>query len=312
MNSVEAPVDVVARSPDLGMLPELAAAMDRAKSLEMFRRIVRSRQFDWNTQQEQIKGRVKTLIYLSYGQESIAAAVSMVLPEAWVLGQHRAHSVYLCFGGDLTALVDEMLELPTGCNGGMGGSPPVQDFKNRIVGHNGLIGDQVPVACGLALRVKSRGEQVVCFLGDGAMEEDYVLAAMGFAATRSLPILFVCEDNDLSVLTTTEVRRSWSATRVAESFGLRAKDITDDPWLIEHTARELSDCLPALLNVRTCRNLWHVGTGNDGPPEWDRYELTKQQFYEMQMGAEIEAIEREISDEMSELWRKRLQIQSES
>jgi len=312
MASVDVETGTTARSPDFGKLQGLAAAMDRADSLEMFRRIVRSRQFDWHTQQEQIKGRVRTLIYLSYGQESIAAGVSMVMKGSWIFGQHRAHSVYISFGGDLTALVDEMLELPTGCNGGMGGSPPIQDFKNRIVGHNGLIGDQVPVACGLALRVQPRGERVICFLGDGAMEEDYVLAAMGFAATRKLPILFVCEDNDLSVLTTTEVRRSWSATKVAESFGLRARDISDDPWLVEHTTRELSDCLPALLNVRTCRNLWHVGTGNDGPPEWDRYELTKQQFYEMQMGPEVDAIEREISDEMSELWRKRLQIQSES
>ena len=28
--------------------------------------------------------------------------------------------------------------------------------------------------------------------GDGAAEEDYVLAAMGFAATHKLPVLFVC------------------------------------------------------------------------------------------------------------------------
>ena len=310
MTSIEGHSSVAERSPDFGMVRGLSAAMDRADSLEMFRRIVQSRQFDLNTQQEQIAGRVKTLIYLSYGQESIAAGVSMAMPEAWVFGQHRAHSVYICFGGDLTALVDEMLELPTGCNKGMGGSPPIQDFEKRIVGHNGLIGDQVPVACGLALRVQPRGEKVVCFLGDGAMEEDYVLAAMGFAATRGLPILFVCEDNDLSVLTTTAVRRSWSAEKVAESFGLAARDITDDPWLVAHTARELCDSLPALLNVRTCRNLWHVGTGNDGPPEWDRYELTKQQLYGLQMGEETDAIEREVSDSMRELWRTRLQIQS--
>ena len=40
-------------------------------------------------------------------------------------------------------------------------------------------------------------------------EEDYVLSALGWAATKNLPILFVVEDNNLSILTEKKVRRVW-------------------------------------------------------------------------------------------------------
>ena len=68
-----------------------------------------------------------------------------------------------------------------------------------MYGHVGLIGDQVPVAAGFSL-VKN-DKITVCYFGDGAAEEDYVLATLGFASQKKLKILFICDDNNLSVLT---------------------------------------------------------------------------------------------------------------
>jgi acetoin:2,6-dichlorophenolindophenol oxidoreductase subunit alpha len=205
--------------------------------------------------------------------------------------------------------VDELLGLPTGCCGGMGGSPPIQDMDKRIIGHVGLIGDQVPVAAGVALT--NPNDQVICFFGDGAAEEDYVLAALGFAGSRNLNLLFVCEDNDLSVLTPTSVRRNWKITDVAASFGLETVDIADDPWLVAHWANRLKG-RPALMNVQTCRDTWHVGTGNDGPPEWNRFQLMKDEMAKIGLGQEARTIEHDATAEVEELWARRLQIQSES
>lgn len=300
------------RNPSLGAIESLPGQFDRDWSLEMFRRLVTCRAFDARARQAQIDGALRTLIYLSYGQEAVATGISMAMQGSWVLGQHRAHAMYLTFGGRPRELADELLGLPTGSNAGMGGSPPIQDIERRIIGHNGLIGDQVPVACGVALRVMRKGEKVVCFFGDGAAEEDYVLAALGFAASKKLPILFVCEDNDLSVLTPTRDRRTWETSEVARSFGLASADISDDPWLVAHWADRMSTQLPALLNVRTARNVWHVGTGTDGPPEWNRYELVVQTLRELQLGSEVERIEREVGEEIGTLWDERLRIQSAS
>lgn len=297
------------RFPEYGAIAGLAESWSVERCLELFRRMCLIRHFELRVQRAAIDRQVKCLIYLALGQEAVAAGVSMAGLGAWVLGQHRGHSIYLAFGGRMERLIDELLGLPSGCCGGMGGSPPIHDIERRIVGHSGLIGDQVPIAVGLAMGAP--GENVITFFGDGAAEEDYVLAAMGHAATLRLPLLFVCEDNDLSVLTPARVRRSWNVADVARGFGLEAADIADDPWLVAHWAESMMAAgRPALLNVRTCRAVWHAGTGSDGPPEWDRFALTYGKMLELGLGAPARAIEAETIELVDRIWTARLQTPS--
>lgn len=291
------------------MIAGLPEACPREVSLEMFHRICKARFFDEQAYRACEKNLLKALIYLSAGQESIAAAVSTVITDSHLFTQHRGHAPYLCFGGDPIKLIDELLGLPSGCCGGMGGSPCIQDPEIRMIGHEGLIGEHVPIAVGAALG--NPEATVICFFGDGAVEEDYFLGALGFAATRKLRVLFVCEDNDLSVLTPTSDRRTWHLHDVARSFGMESVDITDDPWLIRHHTLELSKKgLPALLNCRTCRLYWHVGAGQDGVPEWDRFALVKQTLEKLGLGAEAQQIEEDSRKNTEALWKSRLLIPS--
>lgn len=296
------------RTAEYGMIPGLAEKCPRETTLEMWRRICFVRYFEYCVREAHMRKDVQCLIYLGVGQESIAAATSVAMEDAWVTFQHRCHTLYLAFGGNPTALVDELLGLPTGCNKGMGGSNCLQDIDNKIVGHNGLIGDNVPVACGVAY-VK-RNEKHICFFGDGAAEEDYVMGALAFAATHKLPILFICDDNDLSVLTPTKDRRNWKVHELAKSLGMPAVDITDDPWLIEHYSREFSENLPALINIRECREFWHQGTGVDGDPEWNRFTLVKSKLADLGLASEAEKIEAEMKEKAQNLWNERLRIRS--
>ncbi len=297
-----------ARSADFGALPQLAETSSKENSIEMFRRMCLSRFFDEQAYQASKEGLLKSLIYLSAGQESIAAAISTVMSGSYIFTQHRGHAPYLCFGGDLEKFIDELLGLPTGCCKGMGGSPCIQDPKIRMIGHEGLIGEHVPIAVGAAYA--DRSSRVVCFFGDGAVEEDYFFGALGFAATHKLPILFVCEDNDLSVLTPTRDRRTWQIHDIARAFGISAIDIADDPWLVQHHAQEMSKKLPGFLNVRTCRYYWHVGAGQDGPPEWDRFALVQEKLRAMGLGARAAAVEKETKEHVESVWKRRLQTQS--
>ncbi len=300
--------EVKLRSQSLGELPNLAETCNADTSLEMFRRMCRIRYFEFQVAKFSSKGFIKCPVYLSIGQESIAASISTVMTGSYVFAQHRAHSVYLAFGGDTIKLIDELLGLSSGCCGGMGGSPPIQDRNVKMIGHEGLIGEHIPIAVGAALG--SGKEKVVCFFGDGAVEEDYIYGAIGFAATHKLPILFVCEDNDLSVLTPKRERRSWKIDEVARAMGISSIDITDDPWLIRHYVEGFSNHLPAFFNIRTCRGLWHVGTGTDGPPEWNRFELVKSKLKDLGLINKAETIEQEIKESIESLWDERLQIQS--
>lgn len=289
------------RSPDLGLRAEAAASFAPEQSLELFRRICRCRAFDREVARACETGRIACPVYLSLGQEAVAAALSLVLPAALIFTQHRCHAYYLAFGGPPAGLRDELLGRPEGSSGGRAGSNCLQwnGAETTMFGHHGLIGENVPLAVGAAL---GSGRLTLCVFGDGAAEEDYVAPALGFAATHRLPILFVCEDNDLSILTPTRVRRNWRLTDLAGGLGLPALELSDDPWSVAHAARDAARRLPGLLNVQVCRERWHVGVGTDGPPEWDRYALVCRRLDAMGLAAERRAVEDAVRREMESLW----------
>ena len=265
------------------------------------------REFELQAYEKRKDNAFKTLIYLCLGQESIYASVNLALPKVSIFGQHRGHGIYLAYGGKPEKLVDELIGLKTGTNKGMGGSPPVFDKKIGMFGHVGLIGDQVPVAAGYSLMKKNL--TTLCFFGDGAAEEDYVLATLGFVKKNNLKIIFICDDNDLSVLTPTRDRRKWSLTEVAKSFGLNTLDITDDPLTIYHSIKKLKKDLPALINIRTCREYWHEGAGKDEPDKnfWNRYQIIKNFFIKNNEYNFVKNCENKNKDWSKKLWEKRLQ-----
>ena len=244
----------------------------------IFKKICMTRFFELEVQKKRKENKIRNLIYLCLGQEAVYASVSEVFKKPNVFFQHRGHGAFLCFGGNSIKLRDELLGLKTGTNKGMGGSPCIVDKSKSIYGHVGLIGDQVPVSAGFSLINKNT--TTICFFGDGAAEEDFVLATLGFAAHRKLKILFVCDDNDLSVLTKTKDRRHWKLAEVAKSFGLTSADITDDPITIFETTQKLKNKLPALINIKTCREYWHEGYQKDKrkTSDWNRFEIEKNFF----------------------------------
>lgn len=296
------------RSVNCGIISDISSRFNSEISLEIFRRMCRVRYFETGVVEAVKEGFLTYPVYLSLGQEVISAAMSLVIPKFQIFAQHRCHATYLSFGGNPLKLRDELLGLPTGTSGGRSGSNCIQCHENGITmwGHHGLIGENVPQAVGAAL---GSGRSTVCFFGDGAAEEDYVFAAMGFAVTHKLPVMFVCEDNNLSILTTVETRRSWSITNVARGLGMPAMDIADDPWTIFMRTKELKNNLPCFLNIYVCRAHWHVGVGTDGPPEWDRFSMVKDEMKKQGLWDEAQQIEMETQSSMERLWDKRqLQI----
>jgi TPP-dependent pyruvate/acetoin dehydrogenase alpha subunit len=295
------------RSKDFGTIPGVSKEFTEEQTLAMFRRICLVRAFDLNVKSAYDGGRIKCPVYLSFGEESVASARSVVYGKPFIFGQHRCHDLYIAFGGNLVALIDELLHRPTGCAKGMGGSASIHDQSIGMYGHSGLMGDQIPISVGFAL---GSGKRTLAVMGDASAEEDYVQSSMGYAAHKKLPILFVCMDNGLSILTKTQVRRSWSMADVARAFGMEAVEITDDPWLIMHHVKALADSShPLFLNVHVVRHLWHAGTGNDGPPEWDRFALVKNELEKLGLGRAAEQIEAESKTYIDGLWEKQLMIE---
>lgn len=256
--------------------------LDQSFAQRVFERADLARAFEEEAFRRIQNRDIRIPTYLSAGQEYAPATLAVMLEAAGITQrqifiQHRGHSTYICFGGDMDELTLELLGDPLGCAYGMGGSASIHSVPANIYGHDGLMGSHGPISVGMcyANRIPT-----ICFVGDAAAEEDYFLGAIGWASTKRLPILFVVEDNNLSILTEKKVRRSWEMDNVARAFGMHAFDVEDDPEAIldcfEDPGRLFAE--PMLLNIRTNRLFWHAGAGIDSTETFDRHSEFARRF----------------------------------
>ena len=67
--------------------------------------------------------------------------------------------------------------------------------------------------------------------------------------------------------------------------------------------------LPGLINIRTVRHLWHSGTGTDGEPEWNRYQLVLDELGKLGLSEHAEQIDRDNRHQVNQLWEEQQQKQ---
>ena len=159
------------------------------------------------------------------------------------------------------------------------------------------MGSQVPISVGHCYETK---HPTIVFMGDASSEEDYVGSAIGWASTKNLPILFVVEDNNLSILTEKKVRRNWNMHELAKGYKVDAYDIEDDPTIIADHLKDVFNG-PLLLNIRTVRKYWHSGAGIDGD-YFDRFEWMKENLQ-----FDTSSIDENNKNKVEALWQSRLE-----
>jgi pyruvate dehydrogenase E1 component alpha subunit len=118
----------------------------------------------------------------------------------------------------------EMFGKVEGCSRGRGGSMHLFDAARRFYGGNAIVAGGIPVAVGLALADKLRGDKHVtaCFFGDGAVVEGAFHESMNLAALWKLPVLFLCENNQYAM--GTAIERYESQTDLARKANAYAMD----------------------------------------------------------------------------------------
>jgi TPP-dependent pyruvate/acetoin dehydrogenase alpha subunit len=267
--------------------------------LEVFKKTSLCRNFEIEAFKYVQQKKINLPVYLSAGQETISASLSVICKQLnkkpLIFGQHRCHSLYLSYGGNVKKLILELLGNHNGCTYGMGGSASIHSKKINMFGHDGHMGTQVPIATGACFESK---KPTLVFMGDASAEEDYVLGALGWASTKNLPIVFIVEDNNLSILTEKKVRRNWHMHDVAKSFKMLGYNITDNPVDILKYKKFLFK-KPILLNVNTHRLFWHSGAGIDSEKTFDRYKYLKNKI-----GVEAQRIDDFYKSKMRLLWEK--------
>jgi acetoin:2,6-dichlorophenolindophenol oxidoreductase subunit alpha len=172
--------------------------------LEMQRRMLRIRLFDERASKMVKRGEIPGTVHTSIGQEAQVVGACMALADKdYMTGNHRSHGHPIGKGAALGPLMAELVGKATGVCGGKGGSMHLADFKVGSLGESGIVGSSIPIATGAALSSKVLNKKAVslAFFGDGASNQGCLYEAMNLASVWSLPIVFLCENNQYALST---------------------------------------------------------------------------------------------------------------
>jgi 2-oxoisovalerate dehydrogenase E1 component len=229
-------------------------------------------------------------VHTSIGQEAVAAAPIAALQEGdLIAGSHRAHHhflsklLYHAVGPAWNPLeaqlpeegrevvrrtMAEIMGLAPGYCGGRGGSMHLRCAEAGVLGTNAIVGGGIPLATGAAFAQKrlGTGRVVVCFFGDGAVNQGSFHEALNLAGLWKLPILYFIENNRYAVGTPAEASAAVTPLAVrAGSYGMQGLILEgyDVPALYgcmaEAVARVRAGGGPVLIEALCYRHYHHAG-----------------------------------------------------
>lgn len=184
---------------------------------EALRKMYLIRRFEEGAEDSYTRGLIHGTMHLSIGQEASAVGACMALSdEDKITSTHRGHGHCVAKGADVSKMFAEFFGKETGYCKGRGGSMHIADVDKGNLGANGIVGGGLPIAVGAALSAKrlNTGAVTVCFFGDGANNEGAFHEALNMAAIWKLPVVFVCENNQYGMSTSTE--RSTAVASIAD------------------------------------------------------------------------------------------------
>jgi TPP-dependent pyruvate/acetoin dehydrogenase alpha subunit len=242
-------------------------------NLELYRKMVLIRKTEEAICLHYSEDEMKTPVHLSLGEEAIAAGVIHALaPEDQIFGTYRSHGIYLARTSETDKFFAELYGKATGLLKGKAGSMHLSAPEYGLMGTSAIVSGIIPVAVGAAYAAKASGSGriVAAFFGDGATEEGVFWESVNAACLMKLPLLFVCEDNELAVFTRKVHRRGFeSLPAILEHFRCVVfSDSTTDVELIYHLTLEAIESIktkrqPCFLNLSYYRYLEHVGVQED-------------------------------------------------
>lgn len=229
-------------------------------------------------------------VHTSIGQEAIAAAsVAALKTSDKFFGTHRSHHQFLSkvlqyyvpetWNPVLEKLPNEaetvirrtlaeIMGLADGYCGGRGGSMHLRDKNAGFLGSNAIVAGGIPLATGTAFMEKyyNTGNVVVCFFGDGAINQGAFHEACNLAGLWNLPIIFFLENNEYAVATKIEDSCAVSELSVrASSYGMDAhivdgNDIPAIYQLMNSVSNDIrKNSRPCFVEAKCYRRFHHAG-----------------------------------------------------
>ena len=156
--------------------------------------------FEEKVAQEFNKGNIRAPIHLYYGnEEQIINVFKNVKKQDWVFCSWRSHYQCLLKGVPENILMNDIVN----------GKSISLCFPEYKIYSSAIVGGSIPIALGAAwaIKFKNKKEKVFCFMGEMTSETGIVHECIKYSTNHELPIIFIIEDNEKSVMTDT--RSTW-------------------------------------------------------------------------------------------------------
>jgi len=218
--------------------------------------------------------KINGFCHLYNGQEAVAIGSIRALDLArdYVLTGYRDHGHALACGMDPKTIMAELYGKATGSSHGKGGSMHLFDAKRHMLGGNGIVGAQIPIATGVAfasaynfkLGKTSDMGVTLCYFGDGAIHQGAFHESLNLAKLWQLPVIYIVENNAFGM--GTAVRRASSVVDFdvkAKSYNIEGRIVDGmDILAVYDAVREVvADARktgnPYLLDIKTYRYRGH-------------------------------------------------------
>lgn len=240
---------------------------DKKQLLKAYTQMVLIRRFEEKAGQLYGMGLIGGFCHLYIGQEAVVVGIQTAMQsQDTVVTSYRDHGHMLACDMDPKGVMAELTGREDGYSKGKGGSMHMFSREKNFFGGHGIVGAQVPIGAGMAFAHKYKGDKgiSVAYMGDGAANQGQVYEAMNMAALWKLPVVFVIEDNQYGMGTSTKrASASIDFSKRGEPWGIpgRQADGMDlfavreaAQWAVDHAR---SGEGPALLHMKTYRYRGH-------------------------------------------------------
>jgi len=130
--------------------------------LELYKQMVRIRTFETAASKIFAAGEMPGFIHLVLGEEAMCAGTVVPLrKDDCIFTTHRGHGHCVVKGADLKRMMAELFGRIDGCCRGRAGSMHFADIESGCMGSNGVVGQGIPIALGVAYAQKYRKTDAV-------------------------------------------------------------------------------------------------------------------------------------------------------
>jgi pyruvate dehydrogenase E1 component alpha subunit len=241
--------------------------MNRDEAFDLYRQMLLIRRFEERCAQLYVEGKIGGFLHLYIGQEAVGVgAMSLLRPDDYFITSYRDHGYALARGSDPRTLLAELCGKATGISRGKGGSMHFYDVPRGNFGGDGIVGGHLPVAAGMGYGIRLRGSDqvVLCFFGDGAVNEGAFHEALNVSALWDLPVVYIIENNRYGMGTALDRASSVKDLyQRGSAYGIPRRDVNGMDLLAvrnvlaEAIARARKDKRPTLIEAETYRYRGH-------------------------------------------------------